>query len=470
MISISFSTLIGHLHPVIVHLPIGFLLVAILMYWLSEAQRLVVSANLLRVVLWSGFFVALFSCITGFVLSQDGGYADDLVNQHMWSGIAVAAITGTWCLVLQRNRNSNRLQLSLSVALFMVIVITGHLGGSLTHGEGFLTAGFHDPVTTVAVRKPLSDAHEAIVYRDIIHPMFQAKCISCHGGRRQKGGLRMDDEERLMKGGKDGPVLEAFRASESELFKRVNLPINDEHHMPPRDKPQVTEQEILLLNWWINAGLSFTKKTKEIQAPAPVQRVLLALEQPDEIKQPSDIPSAMVGEGDPQAIATLQQEGVIIHPLSQKTNYLEVNFVNDSAFSKTALDMLLRLRKQILYLNFDYSAADDAVLAIVAQCENIVRLHLVHTKISDKGVAAISKLKQLTYLNLVGNKISMNAFDRFPLMPGMKHLFVFETGMGHIDLPELRKKFPAAAIDTGNYRQQFIEADTQIVKPPVVKK
>ena len=77
----------------------------------------------------------------------------------------------------------------------------------------------------------------------------------------------MDQPDLIMKGGKDGPVILSGKPDESLLIKRIVLPEEDEHHMAPKGKPQLNEQEIKLLKWWISTGADFSKKVKDIDQP-----------------------------------------------------------------------------------------------------------------------------------------------------------------------------------------------------------
>lgn len=85
-----------------------------------------------------------------------------------------------------------------------MLSVTGHLGGALTHGEDFLSQpllsmfGFA-PVKEV--RKPIININEALVYKDIIEPVLEQKCVQCHNSQKQKGSLRLDTPELLLKGG-----------------------------------------------------------------------------------------------------------------------------------------------------------------------------------------------------------------------------------------------------------------------------
>ncbi len=83
-------------------------------------------------------------------------------------------------------------------------------------------------------------------------------CYSCHGPDKQKGRLRLDSYELLMRGGKDGPVVKAGNVKGSELFHRVTLSPSDDDAMPPQGKRPLAPNEIKLLELWIAAGASST--------------------------------------------------------------------------------------------------------------------------------------------------------------------------------------------------------------------
>src|SRR5579871_4988318 len=253
---------LGHLHPVLVHLPIGILLLACLFLWQSRKDRFAHLQPSINIILLIGMVTAILSCITGYILSQTGDYDEDAVNLHQWMGISVAVIS-ILLFYFRRKIYLQKWQLPLAFLLILLIFITGHLGGSLTHGSDYLTQPlenlFEDSVKAVK-RKPIANVQEAKIYADIIQPTLQEKCYGCHGSTKQKGKLRLDDSVSMLKGGKDGVVIIPGKANESELIKRIMLPREDEHHMAPKEKPQLTEQEMALLKWWIDNGASFSNR------------------------------------------------------------------------------------------------------------------------------------------------------------------------------------------------------------------
>ena len=273
--------LMYHLHPVLVHLPIGILLLACLFLWQSRKEKYAHLQPAINITLLLGAISAVVACITGYILSQTGDYDEDAVNLHQWMGISVAVVSIV-TYYLHKKTSLLKWQLPLTFLLFVLIFITGHLGGSLTHGSDYLTQPlqnvFSSDTTAVFKRKPIANVQEALIYNDVVKPIFQVKCYSCHGSTKQKGKLRLDDSVGILKGGKDGVVIIPNKSAESELIKRISLPTEDEHHMAPKEKPQLSEAEIALLKWWVDNGASFSKKVKEISQPEKIKSALVSLQ------------------------------------------------------------------------------------------------------------------------------------------------------------------------------------------------
>ncbi len=150
---LTITEFIGRFHVLLVHLPIGFLLIGLLLQWLSVYEKYQISPQVIKVIIFCGMIAAILSCITGYLLSLNGDYDEGLVGWHMWMGISVASIS----FLLYAKLLSGRLDIwykMLSVVLLMLIFITGHLGGSLTHGSDYLTSALSDePDSMVIVKK-----------------------------------------------------------------------------------------------------------------------------------------------------------------------------------------------------------------------------------------------------------------------------------------------------------------------------
>jgi uncharacterized membrane protein/mono/diheme cytochrome c family protein len=464
MLLLSISDFIAPLHPVLVHLPIGILLLACFFQWLTIKNRYVFLQPAISVALFWGMIGAVVSCISGYLLSLSGDYDEQLADRHQWFGISVAVFSFI-LYALYKISISESLARWLSLTLIILITITGHLGGTLTHGEGYLTAAFNNGQKKQTVFKPIPDIREAAVYADIVQPVFEAKCYGCHGTAKQKAKLRLDAPEFILKGGKEGKVLIAGKADESEMIKRIFLPINDDDHMPPKAKPQLTENEIILLHWWVSSGADFNKKVKELEQTEKVKPVLLALQSGASAeKKLTDVPDTPVEKGDEKVINKLRKEGVVIIPVSQSSNYLLANFVTAGSTTDSILQLLVSLKKQLIWLKLDNTTVGDSAMNYVTACTSITRLQLNNTNITDKGLAKLQSLKQLQSLNLVGTKVTAEGILQLQNLSSLKNLYLYQTAIHSKDWNNLRKTFPFVQLDTGKYTVPTFTTDTTEIK------
>ena len=458
---------IGHLHPVLVHLPIGILLLACFFQLLSAKARYSQLQHAIGITLFLGMLSAIAACFTGYILSGSGDYDEELVYRHQLLGISVAVVAVMYYF-LYRYKKITAYKWVLPVVLIFLVTVTGHLGGSLTHGSDYLSASFKNIVAdTVVVKKPIPNVQEAGAYTDIIQPLLQNKCYTCHGANKQKGKLRMDQTDLLMKGGKDGIVIEPGKADQSELIKRILLEKADDHHMPPKEKPQLTEKEIALLHWWIASGASFNKKTKELEQPEKIKPILLSLQNTVvEKKEIATIPATPVEKADEKAIKKLKDLGIVVIPVSAGSNYLSANFVTASGVTDKDMQLLLPLKKQLVWMKLGNTKITDGAMAVIAQCSNLTRLQLDSTRITDKGLASLSVLSQLQSLNVVGTKITATGLLALKDLKALHAVYVYKTGIKNADWSGIKKYFPKVEIDTGGYTVPLFASDTSIVQPP----
>jgi hypothetical protein len=84
--------------------------------------------------------------------------------------------------------------------------------------------------------------------RDVL-PIFEEKCIRCHGGKRRGGKLDMRSLEALLTGGDTGPAIKRGNARKSLLIELIHY-----KEMPPKkETPAVTSSELELLRQWIDS-------------------------------------------------------------------------------------------------------------------------------------------------------------------------------------------------------------------------
>ncbi|MBU3742991.1 MAG: hypothetical protein FGM61_00395 [Sediminibacterium sp.] len=457
-------TIIGKLHPLWVHLPIGILLLAIFFQWLSNAAKYAGLAIAIRPAYLIGMLSATAAIISGWLLADSGTYPEQILFTHRWLGIGVGVLSVAG-FVLQE-KISRRMQNVFAGILFLFIIVAGHFGGTLTHGEGYLFA--NNSTAQVKTMAPITNVQEALVFSQLVQPVLNEKCVGCHGPNKQKGELRLDDSTYLLQGGEHGAVLTMGQANESEIFKRIMLDPAEEKHMPPKGKPALTDREIALITWWMNSGATFHNKVKELAQPEPIKKYLSSIEKPTELNKCA-IPTAPVNPASAKTIAALQAAGVMVVPVAANSNYLSANLINLSAVSDSVILLLKQIQPQLIWIKADYQPASAKLVSVIAGCKQLTRLSWTNGKLSNDDVSAFRTLGSLQYLNLSNNPISREGLVSLQSLSDLQSVYIWNTKISGKEIAGLANLFPQTQIDSGNYRLAMIAADTIPVKAPPVK-
>jgi uncharacterized membrane protein len=454
------SQIVGHFHPLIVHLPIGILLLALVFEFLSRREKFAGLKMAVPLSFLLGAVSAAGACLTGYLLSQNGEYEGEILEQHQWLGIGTMVVS---FLFYGLKKRDNRFTINvLSVLLLGGITATGHLGGTLTHGSDYLVKAFYPPSVKLASKaSTTSFSPESVVFKDVIQPILNEKCESCHGANKQKGKLRLDKADFIFKGGETGQVLLVGKPDESEMIKRLLLPLNHEDHMPPKEKSQITPDELALLQWWITNGADIHKTVKDLPA-MNAQNVNVK-------PNLNYIPDVKVEKPNEAAILALQKLNAVVVPIDPNLHFLSVSTYNVKDFF-TLKTHLETLSKNIVWLKLSGTNLSDTAISIVSQLPNLTKLHVDNTSISDAGLNHISTLSKLVYLNLVGTKATQNGVLSLKNMPQLKQLFLYKTGIKKEEWTNLQAQMTNIQLDFGDYKLAFIPTDTQLLKPTPVKK
>ena len=410
--------LLGRFHPVAVHLPIGLFVLLAIVELAALFPRMARLANAQRtLVLALGLLFSLLTSLLGWMLAREGGYDAALLGRHRMLGIAVAALAAI--LFLVHLRRWQRAYATVLVAMILVTVAAGHLGGSLTHGENYLSA-----IATSAKRVPVADPAHAMVFADVVHPILQQRCASCHGATKSNGDLRYDALEELLKGGKTGPAFKPGNAAASAMIKRVYLPVDAKEHMPPKGKPQLTDDELALIEWWINAGAPTDKRVAQASPPpAVVELIASQLGVP-----PPPLPDRATMLAAARALE--RSLGIIIRPLDADGPWLAANArLQFAKFGDAQLAQLAPIAPALRWLDAGETSVTDAGFPALAAMKNLRRLHLDRTAVTDAGIAGLSGLAQLEYVNLRATKVTDVALKTLEALPRLRSLYVWETQM-----------------------------------------
>lgn len=455
LFSMSAAELIGRFHPLLVHLPIGILVLAVAFEWLSRYNRFIILQPTISVILFIGAFTALFSCITGYLLSQSGEYDGDTVSWHKWMGISVMLISFLYAWIRNRSETISKV---LSIFALVLLSVTGHLGGSLTHGEDYLTEGLFEKHTSIDFSKT---NEQTKFYAELVQPILESKCYSCHSSSKQKGKLRLDEAELILKGGKNGIVLVANKVDESEIIDRLLLPLDEEDHMPPKEKKQLSSVEIEILKNWITSGANFEKTVGELGQASALRNIL----QSGNKAEVSDVPTEKVEEANEGAISKLKKLEVMAVPVAQGSHYLSVNLIN-TIHLDSALLILQDLKEQIIWLKAGSTAIKDADLKSIGSLSKLTRLNLEGTKLIGDGLTDLKQLTHLRYLNLANTELTLASILTLASLKNLQSLYLYNTSIKAGELSAIQKSFPSTKIELTSYLIPALPTDTVIVKPP----
>jgi uncharacterized membrane protein len=465
--------LLGRLHPLVVHLPIGILILAFVFEALSAYEKHTRLRRAVRPALLIGFVGALLACVTGFILKDEGGYNDNALQIHQILGLTTAVLTLVVFYLRKRMKTffpgQKKRKVARIFSLFILIIIlsvTGHFGGTLTHGDDYLSVALitepQEPEELSMILSATKDHDSLIFYQDIIHPLFAARCFSCHSATKQKGELRLDKPEYILKGGKEGNVFVAGSPDSSSLYTRLLLPLDDDHHMPPSEKPQLTSTDIALIQEWIQSGATFDQRVKSLPNKERINKYLASYTPTD--TSPPWLPLAEVDAANEKALQSLRHAGLVILPINHESNYLMVNFTNARTFKEEWLDHLNSIRLNVVWIDLSNCAITADELKFTNRLSNLRYLYLNRATIDDGAITVLKETKSLVYLSLVGTSVTDAAVAQLKELPDLRKVFLFDTKVTSHGYRALLESKPELLIDSGNYKLEKLATDTLIFK------
>ena len=387
-----------------------------------------------------GAISALVTAILGLMLATDGGYSEDLLSIHQWLGIGLVIFAfGAWWLYTQKEKKKEARLDKAYVGLLSLMMVflagAGHYGGSLTHGTNYLTQYMPNGLRALAGLpqqqkgfKPIENIEEAVVFQEIVHPILEMRCNSCHNASKKKGELQMHTVDHLKKGGENGPVFLAGQPLDSEMIKRIHLPESDDDHMPPKGKTQLTPEQVALLEWWIEEGAPFDKKVAELKTTSEIDDILITLADPDANKSEVELLLAKgVEEADPEKIKEIKSKGAMIKPLSNKENWLQVSISKNLPVDELLAEIAEAFPKQVTWLDIKDSPVSDDGFAAVAKMTNLTRLRAEKTSITDNAMSHIRELPYLEFLNIYGTKVGDEGVLALEDLSNLRRLYVWDS-------------------------------------------
>jgi uncharacterized membrane protein len=438
---ISIETFFGRFHPLIVHLPIGFLVLAVFLSLTSfikkyRSLRIAVPFSLLI-----GSLSAAFACITGYVLSLDGDYDTEMLDDHMWAGILTTFISFVAYLIsikkipLSFFKNRSAFITAL-VIIFIFISITGHLGGSLTHGSDYISASvLWDKQKE---KKKITNLNDAYIFAELVQPILEDKCGNCHNESKKKGKLSIASYQSLIKGGKHGAAIKPGNMAESELIKRISLNPEDKKFMPTDGKTPLTAAETFIIKWWIdNAASGNDIKFAAANPPEEIKKYAAAWLRIEanglsRYNGSVNIKTAPVSK---DVLNKLKEIGFVIKYLNYKPDILDVTLpviYKDNVTNK--LKALSIVKENILWLNVSGTNVSDDDLNIINQFKNIQRLRLDNTPVTNNGITKLKELHSIQSLNIYGTRVTKECIPILRKMPSLRTAYIGKTKIAQKDV------------------------------------
>jgi mono/diheme cytochrome c family protein len=274
-----------------------------------------------------------------------------------------------------------------------------------------------------------------------VKPLLEANCVKCHGpADKPKAGLRLDTKIDLVKGSKNGKVVEPGKAAESKLYEAITKPKDEDGHMPPKGDG-LTKAQIELVRDWINQGVKWP------------DGLVLKSTAPAETKAPEIIikadPGLPISDAEKAAVAKLQQAGVLTMRLAQNTNWLRVDFRLRGHEVKEAELVLLKDIPNLVELDLGGTTITDSSLIHVRPLTNLTRLQLHNTKVSDAGLENLKGLTKLVSLNLYGTAVTDKGVDQLKGLKGLKAVYLWQTKVTEGGAKQLASAVPGLNVDRG---------------------
>jgi uncharacterized membrane protein len=438
MITGNITTFSGHLHPFIVHLPIGFILLAVVFNILSYRKKYENLKPAISVALLIGFISAVLACLFGYLLSLSGDYDKITLTSHKLSGITLAVLSG---LMYYLSTDQLRREVHVPEKLFSVLLAglvvlmsySGHKGASLTHGSDYLTLR----TLMQEVRDRPVNIQSAMIFEDAVAPILQKKCAQCHQDGKLKGDFSVENLRTLLKGGKSGPAIVPGKLAESELYRRVTLDSDHKDYMPADGKPALTKMELRIIKWWIaEAGAVEGKALAQLKNPDSIKtQISTYLGFNENIADDDgdkgfksiinrDIPIL----ADTLAMANLRARGVMVRLMLKKPMMLDITLPANSGVKMSEIkDELMSLAKNIIWLNLSGNNFTDHDLSILKSFTNLEKLRIEKNPVTDAVSIYLASLRHLEAVNLNETKITGIAVSNLKKNPAIKRIYTLGT-------------------------------------------
>ena len=434
---------LGRFHPLLVHLPIGFLILAILIEIYCSIFKIKINHRIVNFTWFIAFFSSVLTTILGLLVAETGHYIDENLFMHKIFGLSLTAISFiSWFLRLSifSNLFSSSLKTLSNTIIIVLLTLTGHYGGNLTHGETYLVDYAPENIKELVVKKNKYvelEIDSVKVYDDLIQPIFNQKCVSCHNKEISRGNLNMDSYSNLLKGGSSGIPINKSDPRKSLLIRRITMPTSELKYMPPDGEP-VSFDEIKTLIWWIN---NLDKSNEN----------LVSLKVEDDIKESLEMLYSLnftekqwfekisIDKIDESLVQNIDKSVFQIKFISDDKKFLSVKYLQRNV-SASDIEKLEKVGKYIAYFTAKSSNISNELIKRISNFENLVKLEIQENNIDDESIKILQSLKNLEILNIHNTKITSKSIEILKTFKNLKRAYVWGTSISRSEIDQFNRK------------------------------
>jgi uncharacterized membrane protein len=437
----EWAQFIGRFHPLMVHFPIALILLVPILELAGLDSRFSYLRLSAGFVLGLATLGATVAAIFGWCLGRSGGYSGPLVTQHMWGGISLAV--ACWLCWVLRARSSERgwglifiyIYATVLAVCVSLVAWTGYRGGQLSLGEDHLTE--HMPgglrhLLRVSNGGPASSASGGAntFYGARVEPIFEVRCVTCHGPSKHKANLRLDSYRGMMRGGKDGPVVRPGNVQGSDLFRRITLPPGHDDFMPKEGRRPLSSDQVKVIALWIGAGASGTLAVDAIK-DAPTGSMSSPAVAEVTFEEIDTAATTRLRAGIASSVAQLQKRypNILEYESRGSANVILNASILGSKFGDSDLEALAPLAEHTTVADFSRTAITDRSATVIAAMKHLRVLRLIHTRITDKTVQSLGTLDQLESLNVFDTPVTPAALPAVARLPKLAHCYAGQTAI-----------------------------------------
>ncbi len=433
---------LGRFHPLLLHLPIGALMLVFCMEGLGLVTKGKYKPKTTLAVAFAAA-TAVLAVVLGYFWYLTGGYNEETIADHKRDGVIFTVLMIITFLVkytadIKGAKVMKMAYLPLLAVTGVTMMSAGHEGGEMSHGDPLN----HLPSKIAAEReaennKPI--VTDPVIYTNIVHSILENKCISCHGEDKQKGDLRMDSLAAMLEGGSDEICIEPGDVEESFMLTSLDLPLDDDMHMPPKAKPQITPEEKAILTWWVEMGAPENTKISEVKVPVEITAAIATLKTPEEreairvakLKQEEvyAAKSAATRERIKSSWVIVNNKfpGSLSYSSQEDTSLTFTTVSYRKSFTEADLDILSDIAADIAELDLSSTVITDAGVAKLKGFTGLKSLKLNETKVSDEAMNTIAELPALEKLNLYGTMVSDSGLQMLQAHPTLEKVYLWSS-------------------------------------------